>query len=191
MFKFFYRLKLVFLTVILVVASLVCCDSESEEPLWQIDEYGRFYTQDFSRAQEEVPFQIIAPSYLPQNISTPPNIVGPMEGTHWTLDEEGELTVILEYNAGENSTKGLITIYEYNYPVVPPDPQLNEDYKAFNIGDTEVVICEHNNGILTPDGIIEHPGFLFMWNKDNLYFEVGIYHYDHDEAVKVIESMIE
>lgn len=133
------------------------------------------------------------PLYLPHNLSSPPTIIGmtkePLLLGH--EDNENQMTVQLCYGKGENNIEGLVIIDERNYPIGPPDPKINEGYEAFSLRETEIVKREHIAGILTSDGPVEHPGFLFWWNKDNIYYKAGIYHYEYDEAVKIVESMIQ
>lgn len=148
----------------------------------QVGSSGSF----IDRAQKDTPFRIVVPSYLPSNLF-PRYIAPPMKGADGGI----ESGLVLIYGAGGDDTEGLIEIHEWGYPVGPPDPKLNTDYQSFLIQDTEVVRTRHNKGFLTSDGPVNHPGYLFYWNQNEVYFEVGIYHYDYAEAIKVIESMIQ
>lgn len=176
--------------MILSAIYLLGCGSESQDLPLRVGESGRFYTQDINKAQKEIPFQIVVPSYLPANLPTLPDIVGVSQQTVSGSPGEGRSTLGLRYGAGNKNMEGLIEIHEWDFPVVPLDPNLNEGYVTILIREIEVVQVEHIKTQLASDGTIDHPGFVFSWNQNSVYFEARIYHYDYDEAVKIVASMI-
>lgn len=177
----------------LTAIGITGCGSESESLAWETDQQGLFYTQDVSKAEEEVGFRILTPTYLPDNLCGPPHIIGPVQGSLWMSDNDDEVGVELTYGAPD-TVEGLLILNEWNFEFGPPDPNINEGYEVFRIDETEVVEKEHIETIVGgggPDGFIDHPGFLFWWNDGDIYYQAGIYHYERDEAVRIIESMIE
>ena len=175
-----------FVMLLLLCACLLSCNS-GEELLWTTDQYGRFITQDLARAQEEIPFPIVVPSYLPDNLGKYPLITGPLKG-QW---KEDELEVDVVYQAVGLISDGLIEINEYNHSVTLGDPALNPGYVYSEIAGTEVVETEHTRSMLGDEGVIHISGWIFGWNKDDVYFVVQINGYDRDTTVKIVESMIE
>lgn len=142
---------------------------------------SRDFTKDIDRIQKQVDFRIIVPSHLPNNLFNPPNALSPAQ--LWRPP-----SVLLLYGVGKYETEGLIEIYEWGYPVGPTDQLGNETILVSGI---EVVQKEHTESYLTSDGPVDHPGYVFYWSQNEVYFEAGIYHYDYEEAVKVVESMIQ
>jgi hypothetical protein len=61
---------IILITLSFSLASLLSgCNTASDPDIyWFRDPVGFFHTNDLERAQEEIPFTIILPSYLPENM---------------------------------------------------------------------------------------------------------------------------
>ena len=175
------RLFIVAFCLLSVILFLVSCSS-LPEPLPWAESYGRFYTRDLARAQEEIPFPIVLPSYVPDNQKDAPlpGIDGPLRG----YQHNNEVQVKIYYSVyfgGE--VPGTILISEYNYPVVSLDPKLNPGYEPIEIHGKQLIKREGN--------YVPGPGVIFYFNHENIYYVVRIYNLPIDEALKVVESMID
>lgn len=184
-------LRLTGMLTILVAVCLMSCGSESPDPNFLLGKSGRFETQDVERAQKEMDFHIVVPSYLPENLSNLPYISGPSRMLQKHSDNDVRLSELrLRYGAGEYETEGLIEISEWGYPVGMVEI-LGVEYQTLLIGGIEITQREYNLVYGTNKGVVEHPGYLFYWDQNGVSIHTGIYHYDYDEAFRVVESMIQ
>ncbi len=175
----------VLVTAVLWMLTSGCASSEPELP-WATDaRYGIFQTRDIERAQKEIPFQIIVPSFLPAELHPYPAIMGPLNG-----QSDSELEVRISYQTVE-TLDGYIEIYEWNYRRTGGDPRLNPDLAEVQIAGQKVVQREHTFSPVGGYTRVDLPGFIFYWNTDNVYFKAAVYGYDYDTAVRVVESMIQ
>jgi len=181
---------LLVLLVVIAVTMLLGCSPTDQELFWfESEEFGQFSTLDLERAQNEVPFMIIVPTYLPDKISEHPSIRGPL------LEQWSDRDAYLEMaylHTGGGLYEGAVLIEEHNRPMRGPDPDLNPGYVYVDITGVEVIETEHN---LWPYKLDEGPidlwGYIYWWNQENIYFKAAVYGYDHSEAIKVVESMIQ
>ena len=90
--KYFSR-SCIGLIIILIILS--GCINNSVETYWYTEPSGILHTNDIERAQKEIPFNIILPTYLPDNINTeyPAEIICPLK---WP--ENGTGIQIIYYN---------------------------------------------------------------------------------------------
>ena len=157
------------------------CSVQSEPLFWE-EAYGQFYTNDLDRAQAEIPFTILLPTCIPgeQQDSLLPQI----EGTLHTDDNEDEVEVIVRYVVYlSGDITGHVFVTERNSPFLPPDPEFNPDYEYLEIGGKNLVRTEGN----FPLG----PGIIYYFSHDPIYFFVETYNIPAEEAMKIVESMIE
>jgi hypothetical protein len=156
--------------------------SPQDDALPWAEAYGQFYTRDVARAQAEIPFRIVLPSYVPERPgeARPPNLDGPLRD--YQFDGRVELRIFYSVELG-NEEPGLIYIVETNYVRVPGDPRLNPDLKEGQIRGKQVIWTEGDFGL--------GPGVKYYFSQDNVYFSVGIYNFPREEAFKIVESMIE
>jgi hypothetical protein len=175
------RSKLVYLGLILLLATLPgCTQSSGEEIFWVVDSQGMFHTSDLERAQQEIPFTIILPTYLPDNLDpdSPYEIGGPVKGS----SEDENVRVWISYKAeGER----LIEIEENSRATIMlPTPSLNPVH--LDIAGIQVL---QQDTYLYGETTIE--GLAFYWNQVGLTFSVLVFSYNQNEAIKIVESMIE
>ena len=127
--------------------------------------------------QKSVPFQIILPSYLPDNLNNhTPLFQGP-----WADTPTVNITSIrMTYEGGLK----MIIIDEQNravdYSILP------EEGMVFQIKGIQII--EKPSGILNPSNEID--GSTYGWNLNDINYRVNILGYDQTESRKVVESMI-
>ena len=154
----------------------------ANETLPWSEAYGRFYTTDLARAQEEIPFPIILPSYVPdkRKDAPPPGITGPLG--EYQYNDEVQVDILYSVDLGDK-VPGIIEISESNYPVLPPDPRLNPEFEAVEIYGKRMVKTEGDFGL--------GPGVAFFFSCDTIYFVVTLHNFPAEEAVKIVESIIQ
>lgn len=169
---------------------LLSCGSEKESTNWRVNEDGYFTTRDIERARQEVPFMVL-PEYLPPDSKEypwiDPIITGPLRGTP---TPDGVHVDIHYYRIDESNNQFAVLVRETDPPPDPIDPALDPDYNYTEIAGVQIVETTH---VLPPSSTGERPpapGFLFYWTQDDILIEVGVYGYDYEEAVKVVQSMI-
>ena len=172
-------------TLIIVCLSLPvlfsgCTQGSGEEIFWVVDSQGMFHTSDLERAQQEIPFTIIVPTYLPDDLDpdSPYEIGGPLKDS----SQNENIEVWISYRAeGER----IIEIEENSQTfIMLPTPELNPVY--IEIAGIQVLQQEAH---IYGETIIE--GLSFDWNQGGLTFSVLVFSYSQDEAIKIVESMIE
>lgn len=164
-----YKLGLTLL-ILLILSSGCSCKSLP----WE-ERHDRFYTRDIVRAQEEIPFIIITPNYIPKihGDIRYPGIVGTLK--EYQID--GKAGILITYFT-EYNKESFIEIEEYNFPTTLGDPEINPNLEIVNIQNTEVVrsVYEYNT--------------YFSFNKDEIYYLLYFQYVPLEEAEKVVESML-
>jgi hypothetical protein len=159
------------------------CSSQSK---WMEYE-GMFATKDFERAQKEIPFSIVLPTYLPYN--QPDNNIPDIQGPLKEFQDKEEIKVIIAYGILVNKEiKGSILIYEYNYAVSLADDENNPDFYEYN-PELELVTIGNVPVVKTKDdwSIDTH---YYSFNSNNIYFVIETHDIPVGESTKVVESMI-
>jgi low affinity Fe/Cu permease len=141
---------------------------------------GEFYTHDLVKAQAKIPFRIIVPTYFPGNVKgiSLPSIQGIINKENNNI--EVNIRYVLYLNSEAPSD---IIIIESNHPFDLGDPKLDPQLVSTEILGRQVVKEEFNH----PLG----PSSAFSFNSDNIYFVVLLANLSTDEAMKIVESMIE
>jgi hypothetical protein len=129
--------------------------------------------------QSGVPFQIIVPSYLPNDIK---NSVPIFEGP-WANSPSVNVTSLqIVFNTGGPTNKSII-IDEQNLPVygepIPGDT-------IFILNNTQI-----EEGPLYTSGTENLTGSMYTWNSGNLNFIVEIVGYNETESRKILGSMVQ
>jgi hypothetical protein len=176
------------IVVSVLIACLLGCSSGHKALLWETDnERGMFYTYDLERAQEELPFTIILPTYLPDNMREYPYLEGTLR--HGVKADKPEVRVI--FQEVEAWKGGGIEIYERNYTMLPPSTEDNPELFYIDIEGVQVLVDKLGLSQGSPENTNATQGWEFWWDRQNIYFDVSIYQYDWDTATKMIESMIQ
>jgi hypothetical protein len=187
-FRIFY---LFFICLIVIPWTFSSCNSENktdsiEPTYWIIDPPNVFNTNNIKKAQEEIPFKIIFPTYFPDNLKPYPSIIsGPIKDTV----SRAEVALNMQYQKKEEGTY-LVYISEEGSPinVIPADGS-----KVTNLVFLGVqVLEEETQDIILPatGGQEAVPSLHYYWNRDNIHYEVNIQEYASEVSRKIIESMI-
>jgi hypothetical protein len=168
-----------FIGILFLVPLLSSCGfGKSSKSAWVTDSNNYFHTNDVKRAQREVPFTIILPTYLPDDMDPnyPDQIDGPVKALNYH-----EVEIKITYIKGDRS----IYISEQNVKLVmAPTEELDPIY--LDIAGTKVL--RQKAQMAGSSGITE--GLVFDWNQNGLTFAVQVFSVSEEEAVKIIESMI-
>ena len=165
-----------------VLVSIYSCNTSSSQEIrsqeipW-VEGNGQFIIKDISRAQNEIPFTLILPHYLEKLNSIYPDIHGPLR--EYQTDKV-KIEISYAVNLEENINH-IIFITEYNYPVYPSDPNLNDHIEYAEINGSEIVKTVDN---LSP------PTFHFVQDEIYVFVELLNFPFPVEEAIKIIESMI-
>jgi hypothetical protein len=174
---------ILFLSIVILIYIIGCTQTQSDnvpEPLPWIEhnDIGLFETTDLARAQDEIPFDIIVPTYIPdeRNSAPLPSIRGPLR----EFQSSGKIIVEILYivDIGHEENSGLIKITEQDRPIESEDSKS----KIVEIKGKRVVKWEGNFSL--------GPGFFFFFDDSGIYYVVEVYYFSYDEAIKIVESMI-
>ncbi len=174
------------IAIIIFLLGSCSCDNSKKSLYWEVEGQRTFFTNDLKRAQDEIPFEIILPTDLPRNLQDEPDIIGILQES-W-LDTESKLDV--SYQAIDEVIVGRVYITEWLYPINLSQPEYDSECQYLNIDGTQIVECANDWNVHSPDGTLLL-GFIFYWKYNDTYFRASIHGYGHNEAVKVIESMIQ
>ena len=143
---------------------------------------GTFFTKDFDRAQEEIPFKIIVPNYFPsvETNTLLPDIRGPLRKTQLNGDVEIEIRYTLE---PESENSGLIRMFETNKKLEFIDNDTNPNSVIITILNKKVLKKEQEDFGLGR-------GFWFGFSVNGISYIVEVYNIPFIEATKIVESII-
>ncbi len=162
------------LIALIAVAALGCSPSETDDD-WVVRD-GRFHTKNLARAQQEIPFEIVLPSYVPG--TAPPEISGPLrqKGSGYRVDVK--IDYVLE--PGKDKPARLY-IFESNFPLSGQD-------QVSNAGTKNVVI--EGVSVVAREGSQPEPWINFYFQHRDIYHVLGLYNLPYHEAEKVAASML-
>jgi hypothetical protein len=167
-------------TIVLIFSA---CTHEEESDsipnnIWFIDNKNTpplFHTNNITMASQEIPFELVLPTYLPNNLNPekPNAIIGPYQTTEEVVEVSIQYPkiLIIEKNEFVNRISDPSTSY------------------YLEINETKV-LREITSGTIIPTN--EYlPGVVFTWNSNGIFFTIIIDDiYSDDEYFKIIESMI-
>ncbi len=179
-------------TLVIVCLSLPLffsgCNGEETywENYWFTDPPEIFHTNDAEQAQGEIPFTLILPKYLPDDVpSIPYMIEGPIRGTCPEDEILIRVTYLANYEGGPS-----IYIDELNSEVTQYPSSESSTY--LNIAGIKVLEEETGAFVIYPSGDDEYEqGLSYSWNRNGVHFDVDVFGCDRDEARRIVESMIE
>jgi hypothetical protein len=171
--------------VVLLLTPLLACGSETaHRTYWFTDPPGRFHTNDVERAQEEIPFTIVLPTYLPDGIGPLPYMIeGPVKGT------SDEQTVRLMIRYQDDGGDHVMFIDEQNSSFY--EHIVGFEGTFLDIAGIQVLEDEMDSPVISSSGMEIHQGLQYKWHLDGVDFDVDIFGYDRDEARKIVTSMIQ
>jgi len=180
--------SMLLMVAVMLAACLLGCSCGHEHLAWETDNMrGMFYTYDLERAQSEMPFKIILPTYLPDNMREYPYLEGTLK--HGVSADEPEVRVIIQ--EVEAWKGGGIEIYERNYTMLPPSTEDNPELFYIDIEGIQVLVHKLGLSQGSPEKTSTTQGWRFWWRQGSIYFEASVYQYDWGTATKMIESMIQ
>ncbi len=136
--------------------------------------------------RKQVPFTIIVPSYLPDDVSPyPVGILGPGKGP----SSDNSVMVGFGYTKSGTDAK-FIDIYEENCEVAFHPSRPSSIY--LDIAGTQVLEQESELALASksPSGSATMRGYFYAWSRDGINCKVTIYGYGQGEGRRVVESMI-
>jgi len=137
---------------------------------------GYFYTNDLIKAQQEIPFTIILPSYVPDRRASPrpPSIKGPLK--EYQRNNDFRLEVLYYVDLG-GPTPSKIWIWEGTNPVIAY-PNLTPDIEVLVI----------NGETVWRQVSLGNPTYIFNFNSLGIVVEFD--GFPEEEALKVVSSML-
>lgn len=157
-------------------------DSTSNEILYWVEIQGRFYTKDLAKAQKEIPFPILLPTYLPNNLQDTylPDIDGPLG----QFRDDNNIEVNIKYHLNsEHKLPRIIIIRERNYSSSLGDPEFNPEL--------ERIENEGISVIKTRDDWSPDSDSYYSFNSHNIYYIVETHNLPNEESNKIVESIID
>jgi hypothetical protein len=171
---------LILITGIFLISTFFvgCLPDISSKTSWIIDQNKHFHTNDVERAQREVPFDIIFPTYLPDGMDPqkPTVIDGPTKSLGYR-----EVEIEIKYIDADRR----IYINEQNVRLTwEPTKELDPVYLDIS----GIKVLHQKTGMVGSSGRTE--GLGFYWNQGDLTISVDIYSISKEEGIKIIESMV-
>ncbi len=179
--KLIIKCILISLVLTFTLTPLLGCEKDSKNDLyWFRDTNGFFHTNDLKKAQEEIPFTIVLPSYLPEGMGLKIlQIYGPRE------IKTGDILEGIEVHIDYILKEKMILIYENNTGEVV-NPTFSLEPKYLDIYGINVLIQKSK---IDSTGTDEE-SIYFDWNQGNLTFDMHIFSISEDEGIKIVESII-
>jgi|WetSurMetagenome_2_1015567.scaffolds.fasta_scaffold74020_2 hypothetical protein len=168
--------------VVLSLLNIACSNkglTQSISPTYWTTWYSNpknYATTDFKIAQNNTPFTIVVPSYLPGDIKTLPIYQGRAKSNF--IDDE---PVTISYYCKGSA---MVIINEYNYTV---DNFFADNSTYLMYGQVRVM---EDPMTLISKNVTTIRGYFYEWNKNGANFRVTVSDQDKSEGRKVIESMI-
>jgi hypothetical protein len=144
-----------------------------------VESKGFFQTNDLKRAQSEIPFKILLPTYLPEkrDYKNPSRISGSLD-----REKTSEFSITIQYGNGEKQ----ITVKQAKtFSIMGANSGMDPAY--INISGINVLRQKYTEFW---DLNTQFPALVFDWNQGDYAFTVDIFTYGQDEGVKIVESMI-
>jgi hypothetical protein len=137
----------------------------------------RFATNDLAKAQKEIPFEIVLPTYIPGKEHNRQMVIdGP-------LDSEGTTVEIrIKYDVDIGDPKAaMILITETNKNISLGDIQLDPDLEVINIAEFEVTKSK--------DGFSKTDTY-FSFNHNDVYYLVEMSLFENNNSFKIDEESL-
>jgi hypothetical protein len=179
--KLCFRAAIISLLLYIVVFSLffISCNPKSQEfsTIWSSDKKS-YRTNELVIAQQETPFEIVLPEYIPDDLLPLPFI----QGTIKSEFNSSRPIRIMYYRHGEDFNP--ILIEEYSTPMTY---QSSDNFTYLNILGIDV---REETTTMLKDITTFIPQYHYSWNMDSIHYNVSIAEFETDEGRKVVESMI-
>ena len=164
---------------------LVACNgpADLEEQLFWHEQDGRFVTTDMERAFAKTKLPPALPSYLPEKLRAfPPYFTGPS----WWASAKDEMWLLVYY--GTRLDDGLIRFIEIEESVgeinfAADFDGMGEQYSYVDVSGRQVLLRN-----LGDENIL---ATALYFNRDGISFQILVQGFSEEEAIKVVESMLE
>jgi hypothetical protein len=144
-------------------------------------------TNNVARLQKIVPFTLVFPDYLPEDIDrTYPPALGMQLGA--SSSNETKVRITYEINKVPN---GYIEITENNSTLQLVPNQDDLEYIYLDFDNTKILEEKYRDSVASEDqrtSIITF--YYYTWNWNNVGFTSSVEGYDQSESRKIVESMI-
>jgi hypothetical protein len=156
------------------------CKSPIVTPYWEENE-NRFNTNDSERAQKDIPFPIIIPTYLPRN--NPKKVLPDIEGPLSQFQDGNNIEIIIRYSLDiGNYLPGAIMASESNFAYSLGEPVLDPDLELIEIEGIPVV--------KTKDDFSGGSDAYYSFNSKDIYYNVETHGIPNEESNEIVESMV-
>lgn len=185
------KAKLVFIGISIVTISLTtsaCVNHYSSTVANNSKSYwyeiqNRITTNDLQRLQQKVPFTIIIPSILPDDVDTsqrPELIMIP------DSEFKNDIDIQIIYAQMKSTVFRRIEIDETNSPITWGP---NEDMEYVYLNYSGISVLEQKSKASPPDGQIV-TALYYSWNENGIDISIDTDAFEQDEAREMVESMI-
>lgn len=179
-----------FVLMVILLHTFISCTVKNDDKLensvyWRVTPSGLILTNDLKRLQNEVPFDIILPEYLPENQrGHPPDF-------QYSLGDNSYKDINITALFATTESPKFIFIEEFNSqsPIDFLTPNYSARHKFLEFGE-EKVLEQSGTAPISLGSQIVQPYFDYRWVINNVYYSVDVEGYDRDEALKIVESMI-
>ena len=123
--------------------------------------------------------------HIADNFGPLPDITGPVKGT----SPDSGIEIDVQY---PTRAKGYYTLWikeESSTIVMYPPADAKVSYT--NIAGVQVMDWEFQQRSISSSGTELHQALEFVWDQNSIHFEVIVSDYSRDEALKIVESMIQ
>lgn len=155
--------------------------NSTNETLPWMEIEGYFHTTDIARAQKEIPFTILLPTYFPdckQRIIFP-TIDGPLS----QYQDEYEIEVHINYGLDlGQEVPGIILIIETNGMLSLADPEFNPQFERVEMEDIWV--------IKTKDDWSLGSDAYYSFNSNDIFYVVETHNLSNKDSNKIVESIL-
>jgi hypothetical protein len=153
---------------------------------WNENEAGTVETNDITRLQKIMPFTIVVPSYLPDDLKT----LLPRFVMHRDISSGG-IDFYIDYYSSVNPRQ--ITISENIASIELPKgvlSQMHPDHTALDIDGIEVIERSGIAYVIRSANKVQVNEFSYVWNRNKVSYSCSVDGYDKTESRKIIKSMI-
>lgn len=157
----------------------------TQSPYWH-DMQDVIITNDMERLQQKLPFTLIIPKYLPQDI----RITGAPEFTAYLcLPDTEDVEVQIFYDGMESDSDRIIKIKESSSP---REWGVNTDMEPMYIDFAGIKVLEMRSTISIPVNgqLIDESILYYQWNNNNVGFDASFIAFTQSECRMIVESMI-
>lgn len=164
---------IVLILLVVLLAPLLSCGSKNEGNI----------SSDIAMLQKEIPFSIVLPEYLPNDIRQyHPKVEGPIELS------DGSVWIRITYAVRGGSMN---TIILEEIGCSDANFRQNPDEEYIEIGGVKVSEMESESSIYPSTPTMTIRQIIYSWSRGGVCFVVTVYGYGREEAIKVIASMIQ